>query len=92
MGNSTKESIVSGVQNGVLSEVNLIISKLKKENKDLIVIVTGGDTFFFENALKNSIFADENFVLKGLNEILSSKLLLSVNSLKFMYLLNYLWV
>ena len=70
MGNSTKESIVSGVQNGVLSEVNLIISKLKKENKDLIVIVTGGDTFFFENALKNSIFADENFVLKGLNEIL----------------------
>ena len=50
MGNSTKESIVSGVQNGVLSEVNLIISKLKKENKDLIVIVTGGDTFFFENA------------------------------------------
>ena len=70
MGNSTKESMVSGVQNGVLSEVNLIISKLKKENKDLIVIVTGGDTFFFENALKNSIFADENFVLKGLNEIL----------------------
>ena len=70
LGNSTKESMISGVQNGVLSEVSLIISKLKKESEDLIVIVTGGDTFFFENALKNSIFADEYFVLKGLNEIL----------------------
>ena len=70
LGNSTKESMISGVQNGVLSEVSLIISKLKKESEDLIVIVTGGDTFFFENALKNSIFADEYFVLKGPNEIL----------------------
>ena len=70
LGNSTKESMISGVQNGLLSEVSLIISKLKKESEDLIVIVTGGDTFFFENALKNSIFADEYFVLKGLNEIL----------------------
>ena len=70
MGKSTKESIISGVQQGVLSELKLIISDLKKENEDLIVIVTGGDTFFFEKALKNSIFADQNFVLKGLNEIL----------------------
>ena len=70
LGNSTQKSMISGVQNGVLSEVSLIISKLKKESEDLIVIVTGGDTFFFENALKNSIFADEYFVLKGLNEIL----------------------
>ena len=41
-----------------------------EENEDLIVVVTGGDTFFFENALKNSIFADQNLVLKGLNIIL----------------------
>lgn len=70
IGKSTNESIISGVQQGVLSEVKLIISDLKKENEDLIVIVTGGDTFFFDKALKNSIFADQNFVLKGLNEIL----------------------
>ena len=70
IGKSTKESIISGVQNGVLSEVKLIISDLKKENKDLIVVITGGDTFFFDKVLKNSIFADENFVFKGLNEIL----------------------
>ena len=53
-----------------LSEVNTIIDDLKKENEDLFVIVTGGDTFFFEKELKNSIFADRNLVLKGLNEIL----------------------
>ena len=70
IGKSTKESIISGVQQGVLSEIKLIISDLKKENKDLIVIVTGGDAFFFDKALKNSIFADQNLVLKGLNEIL----------------------
>ena len=70
IGKSTKESIISGVQQGVLSETKLIISDLKKENEDLIVIVTGGDAFFFDKALKNSIFADQNLVLKGLNEIL----------------------
>lgn len=70
IGQNTNESIVSGVQQGVLSEVNTIIDDLKKENEDLFVIVTGGDTFFFEKELKNSIFADRNLVLKGLNEIL----------------------
>ena len=70
IGKSTRESIISGVQQGILSELKLIISDLKKENEDLIVIVTGGDTFFFEKALKNTIFADPNFALKGLNEIL----------------------
>ena len=70
IGKSTKESIISGVQQGVLSEIKLIISDLKKENEDLIVIVTGGDAFFFDKVLKNSIFADQNLVLKGLNEIL----------------------
>jgi len=70
IGRDTNSSIVSGVQQGVLSEVETIIYDFRKENEDLFVIVTGGDTFFFENALKNSIFADQNLVLKGLNEIL----------------------
>ena len=70
IGNDTDSSIFSGVEQGVLAEVNSLISGFRKENEDLIVVVTGGDTFFFENALKNSIFADENLVLKGLNIIL----------------------
>jgi len=70
IGDDTYSSILSGVEQGVLSEVDSLISVFRKENEDLIVVVTGGDTFFFENALKNSIFADQNLVLKGLNIIL----------------------
>ena len=70
IGNDTDSSIFSGVEQGILAEVHSLISGFRKENEDLIVVVTGGDTFFFENALKNSIFADENLVLKGLNIIL----------------------
>ncbi|MBT3418110.1 MAG: type III pantothenate kinase [Flavobacteriales bacterium] len=70
IGNDTNSSIVSGVQSGILAEVETIITDLRKENESLFVVVTGGDTIFFENALKNSIFADPFLVLKGLNEIL----------------------
>ena len=70
IGKDTNSSIVSGVEKGVVAEIETIIDDFKNENEDLFVIVTGGDTFFFENTLKNSIFADQNLVLKGLNEIL----------------------
>tara|TARA_B110000240_G_scaffold80337_1_gene91606 strand:- start:1571 stop:2275 length:705 start_codon:yes stop_codon:yes gene_type:complete len=70
IGKDTNSCIVSGVEKGVVAEIETIIDDFKNENEDLFVIVTGGDTFFFENTLKNSIFADQNLVLKGLNEIL----------------------
>jgi len=70
IGVDTNSSIVSGVQNGIIAEAETIINDFREENENLFVILTGGDTIFFENALKNSIFADQNLVLKGLNEIL----------------------
>ena len=70
IGKDTNSSIISGVQMGILAEVELIISEYKLQNPDIICIVTGGDCFFFEKALKNSIFANPNLVLIGLNEIL----------------------
>ena len=70
MGYDTESSIISGVQQGILSEVREIINVYKKENKETIIIVTGGDCFFFEKELKKSIFANPNLVLIGLNEIL----------------------
>ena len=70
MGYDTESSIISGVQQGILSEVREIINVYKKENKETIITVTGGDCFFFEKELKNSIFANPNLVLIGLNEIL----------------------
>jgi len=70
IGDDTDSSIISGVQAGILAEVDAIIDDFRKENEALIVIGTGGDCFFFEKELKNSIFADPFLVLKGLNEIL----------------------
>ena len=69
-GDDTISSIQSGVQNGIISEIDLLIDAFMKENKDAIVIITGGDCFFFEKALKNSIFADPFLMMKGLNVIL----------------------
>ena len=69
-GNSTLTSIQSGVQSGMIDEIDTLITEFKQENKNNVVIVTGGDCFFFEKELKNSIFVDQFLVLRGLNEIL----------------------
>jgi type III pantothenate kinase len=70
IGNDTKTSIISGVQQGILAEVKTIISEYKSQNADTFFVFTGGDSFYFEKELKNSIFANPNLVLIGLNEIL----------------------
>ena len=70
MGYDTRSSIISGVQQGILAEVREIINIYKMENKDTIIIVTGGDCFFFETELKSSIFAYPFLIMEGLNEIL----------------------
>lgn len=70
LGNSTQQSMVSGVCIGVLAEIESFIAKIKKEYKDLTVILTGGDSNFLSKRLKNSIFANSNFLLEGLNVIL----------------------
>ena len=70
IGNDTFSSILSGVQCGILGEVRSIISDYRLEKPDTIVVITGGDCFFFEKELKNSIFAHPNLVMIGLNEIL----------------------
>ena len=46
------------------------IDELKVKYPDLLVFLTGGHSFYFERRLKNSIFADINLVLTGLNRIL----------------------
>lgn len=70
IGYDTESSIISGVQQGILAEVREIINVYKKANKETIIAVTGGDCFFFEKELKNSIFANPFLVMEGLNEIL----------------------
>ena len=47
IGNDTTSSINSGVQQGMIAEVKEVIDTFRKENKDTVVILTGGDCFFF---------------------------------------------
>ncbi|MBJ10975.1 MAG: pantothenate kinase [Flavobacteriales bacterium] len=70
IGKNTKQCIQSGVINGVLLEIDGMINRYKSQFSDLKVLLTGGDFQLFDKGLKNSIFADPDLVLKGLNEIL----------------------
>ena len=71
-GNDTQTAIRSGVQNGVKYELEGFIKNYKKDEQQLNIILTGGDSIFFDRLLKNSIFApyikiEPHLVLKGLN-------------------------
>ncbi len=70
LGQNTKDSIHSGVQNGILYEIEGCINRFSEKYTNLKVTFTGGDTFFFERRLKKQIFAEPNLVLIGLNIIL----------------------
>lgn len=70
IGNTTISSIHSGVVFGVLKEIDGIIDDYQERYEDLTVILTGGDANFLSKQLKNSIFANSNFLLEGLNYIL----------------------
>jgi type III pantothenate kinase len=71
IGKTTEECINSGVLHGVIQEITGIISQYKNKFTDLTVVLTGGDAIFLSKQLKSSIFATENFLLEGLNEILN---------------------
>ncbi|WP_347373134.1 type III pantothenate kinase [Aequorivita sp. Q41] len=70
IGDSTATSIHSGVINGVLYEIDRFIEQYKKKYDNLTVILTGGDSHFLRDSIKNDIFANSNFLLEGLNHIL----------------------
>jgi type III pantothenate kinase len=70
VGDSTANSILSGVLNGAINEVDGIIKQYQSRYANLKIIITGGDSPFFVSNLKNDIFARQNLVLEGLNIIL----------------------
>jgi type III pantothenate kinase len=72
VGGTTQDSILSGVQNGVMEEVKGIITRYEERFGSLSVGITGGDLDFFIPMVsgKNTIFADPYLALKGLNFIL----------------------
>tara|TARA_B100001287_G_scaffold205762_1_gene174874 strand:- start:9868 stop:10587 length:720 start_codon:yes stop_codon:yes gene_type:complete len=70
-GNSTKKSIHTGVMGGVSHEINGFIMELNSKYKDLNIILTGGDAKFLSKTLKITIFANQIFILEGINSILN---------------------
>ena len=70
MGDSTQNAIHRGILNGVIQEIEGVISQYKTKYQKLTVVLTGGDTIFLARNLKSSIFSIPNFLLEGLNSIL----------------------
>jgi type III pantothenate kinase len=69
IGKTTKESLISGVQNGIIAEIFGMIQQYEKQFPHLCVYFTGGDLQNFDFPQKNNIFADENLTLIGISEI-----------------------
>lgn len=69
-GQTTQESIQSGVLHGTVAELNGIIQQYSAKAADLVVILCGGDAGFFESKLKGRIFVIPELVLIGLHRIL----------------------
>ena len=70
VGKTTEEAIRAGVQNGMIFEIDGMIDHVRKDWPQCQVILTGGDLFFFDKKLKNTIFVKFEITLIGLNRIL----------------------
>jgi len=71
IGTNTSESIKSGVQMGIINEIDGIIDEYQSKYKDLTIILTGGTMPWLLKSLKSKIKAEPFLVLTGLNVILS---------------------
>ncbi len=69
VGSDTNSSIKSGVYQGIRFELEGRITDFLDSNSTGKIFLTGGDAETFVGGLKNSIFADNFLLLKGINEI-----------------------
>jgi type III pantothenate kinase len=74
IGDSTAQAIHSGVVNGFVYEVDGFIDEYRAKFTNFIIILTGGDTDFLAKRLKNTIFANSNFLLESLNQTFQYKI------------------
>lgn len=66
IGYDTKTNMQSGVIAGITYEIDGFIDSYASKYGNFNVVLTGGDTTYFAGQLKNKIFADSNFLFKGL--------------------------
>lgn len=69
-GDTTESSLKNGVQHAIYHEINGFISRYQNQMGQLTIFMSGGDLKYFDNRYKNTIFADSELTLRGLNEIL----------------------
>ena len=69
-GNNTISSISKGVTQGVIYEIEGQINHYREIFKPLKIILTGGDAQYLSKNIKNTIFAEPNFLAEGLNYLL----------------------
>lgn len=69
-GKSTRDSIIAGVCNASLFELQGFINYYKEQYPSLKLFLTGGDADFFANRLFFPKFATPNLLIKGLDKIL----------------------
>ena len=74
IGNSTQESLHSGVVNGLIYEIEGFINQYESQYSKFTIILTGGDAEFLAKRLKNTIFANSNFLLESLNHTFQYKI------------------
>lgn len=69
IGYDTKTNLQSGVIAGITYEIDGFIDYYRGKYGNFNVVLTGGDSGYFAGQLKNRIFADINFLFKGLYAI-----------------------
>ena len=66
IGYDTKTNLQSGVITGITNEIEGFVEKYNEKYGNFNVVLTGGNCTYFASQLKNKIFADINFLFKGL--------------------------
>ena len=66
IGYDTKTNLQSGVLNGMAAEIEGITTRYSSKYGNFNVVLTGGNSAYFAGQLKTQIFADHNFLFKGL--------------------------
>ena len=66
IGYDTRTNLQSGVLHGMAAEIDGIVEKYGEKYSNFNVVLTGGNSSYFAGQLKTRIFADHNFLFKGL--------------------------
>lgn len=70
LGRNTENAIRSGVQQGLVFEINEYIRNLKKTHRNLEILMTGGDARYLSEKVEHKVSYEKDMIIEGLNYIL----------------------